>query len=36
MLFYSGHIVLHVTADGTLSLVSYNGAAPVDVCAAIA
>jgi hypothetical protein len=35
MIFYSGHIVLHVTAEGVLSLVSYNGAAPVDVCAAL-
>jgi hypothetical protein len=36
MVFYSGHIVLHVAADGTLSLVSYNGTAPIDVCAALA
>jgi hypothetical protein len=28
--------VLHVAADGTLSLVSYVGTAPVDVCAALA
>ena len=35
LLYYSGHIVLHVGADGTLSLVSYVGDAPVDVCAAL-
>jgi hypothetical protein len=36
LLLYQGHIVLHISADGTLSLVSYVGAPPQDVCAMIA
>jgi hypothetical protein len=35
-LLYSGHIVLHVSAEGQLTLVSYVGTAPQDVCAMIA
>jgi hypothetical protein len=33
---YSGNIVLHVAPDGQLTLVSYNGTAPQDVCAMVA
>jgi len=36
LLLYRGHIVLNVASDGTLSLVSYVGAPPQDVCAMIA
>lgn len=36
LLYYSGHIVLHVSPDGQLTLVSYVGAPPQDVCAMIA
>ena len=36
LLLYRGHIVLNVAADGTLTLVSYVGAPPKDVCAMIA
>jgi hypothetical protein len=36
LIYYSGHIVLHVAADGQLALVSYVGAAPQDVCSMIA
>jgi hypothetical protein len=36
LLLYRGHIVLNISADGTLSLVSYIGAPPQDVCAMIA
>ncbi len=36
LIYYSGHIVLHVAADGQLTLVSYVGAAPQDVCSMIA
>ena len=36
LVYYSGHIVLHVTADGQVTLVSYVGTAPQDVCAMIA
>lgn len=35
LLYYSGHIVLHVSPEGSLTLVSYNGAAPKDVCAMV-
>jgi hypothetical protein len=35
-LYYSGHIVLHVASNGQLTLVSYVGAPPQDVCAMIA
>jgi hypothetical protein len=34
--YYSGHIVLHVDANNQLSLVSYVGAPPQDVCSMIA
>ena len=36
MILYSGHIVLHVAPDGQLTLVSYDGTAPQDVCAMVA
>jgi hypothetical protein len=36
LLLYRGHIVLNVAADGTLTLVSYVGAPPQDVCAMLA
>lgn len=36
LIYYSGHIVLNVSPTGTLTLVSYVGAAPQDVCAMIA
>lgn len=35
-LLYSGHIVLHVSPQGQLTLVSYVGAPPQDVCAMVA
>jgi hypothetical protein len=36
MLYYSGHIVVRVSPTGQLTLVSYVGAPPQDVCAMIA
>jgi len=36
LIYYSGHIVLHVSPTGQLTLVSYVGAPPHDVCAMIA
>ena len=36
LLYYTGHIVLHRATDGSLSLVSYVGSPPQDVCALIA
>ena len=36
LVYYSGHIVLHVSPTGQLTLVSYVGAPPQDVCAMIA
>ena len=36
LLLYSGHIVIDVSPDGQLTLVSYVGAPPQDVCAMIA
>lgn len=36
LLYYSGHIVLHRATDGSLSVVSYVGAPPEDVCAMVA
>jgi hypothetical protein len=36
LLLYRGHLVLNVATDGTLSLVSYVGAPPQDVCAMLA
>ncbi len=35
-LLYSGHIVLHVSPEGQLTLVSYVGTPPQDVCAMVA
>ena len=35
LIYYSGHIRLYVSPTGQLSLVSYVGAAPQDVCAMI-
>ena len=35
LLLYSGHIVIDVSPDGQLTLVSYVGAPPEDVCAMI-
>ena len=35
-LLYSGHIVLHVSSAGQITLVSYVGTPPQDVCAMVA
>ena len=36
LIYYSGHIVFHVSPTGQLTLISYVGAPPQDVCAMIA
>jgi hypothetical protein len=36
LIYYSGHIVVRISATGQLTLVSYVGAPPQDVCAMIA
>ena len=35
LIYYSGHIVIRVSPEGHLTLVSYIGAPPQDVCAMI-
>ena len=35
LLLYSGHIRIDISPEGQLTLVSYVGAAPIDVCALV-